>query len=56
LIDNLFHVVVRGNMIPRIWQRLFDPAGPVWSDWHLLTNQDPAAQSTDSPTVVLESW
>ena len=26
--DNLFHLLVRGNMVPRIWHRTLDPATP----------------------------
>ena len=54
--ENLFHLVVRGNMVPRLWHRTFDPATLVWSEWHLLTNLDPAAQSIDAPTVVPVNW
>ena len=54
--ENLFHLVVRGNMVPRMWHRTFDPATLTWSGWHLLTNLDPAAQSIDAPTVVTANW
>ena len=54
--ENVFHLVVRGNMVPRIWHRTFDPATLAWSNWHLLTNLDAAAQSIDAPTVVPADW
>ena len=54
--ENVFHLVVRGNMVPRMWHRTLDPATLAWSDWHLLTNLDPAAQSIDAPTVVPAAW
>ena len=54
--ENVFHLVVRGNMVPRIWHRTFDPATLAWSNWHLLTNLDAAAQSIDAPAVLAVGW
>lgn len=54
--ENLFHLAVRGNMVPRIWHRTLDPATVTWSAWHLMTTLDPAAESIDSPTVVPANW
>ena len=54
--EKVFHIFVRGNMVPRIWHRTLDPATLGWSDWHLLTNLDPAAQSIDAPAVLPVGW
>ena len=54
--EKMFHLAVRGNLVPRLWHRTLEPGTLAWSDWHLLTNLDPAAQSLDAPTVVPANW
>ena len=54
--QDLIHLAVTGNMVPRMWHRTLDPATLLWSNWHLLTSVAPEAQPIDSPTVVPANW